>query len=367
MRNLPLNTIRRIMNFKEGDKVKFLNEAGGGFVNKIISPSMVEVTTSDGFNIPFSTTELLLIDDQGVASRFFDEDFGRKPDIEEHSEESSPQHVSSELFKRQSLDLKSGFYLAFVPQDQKWLMTGLIDVYLLNHSDYETVFSFYLKSDGTFSNQDYDIVESHNKYFINTIDREDINEWLNGQLQLLFIKNKLKKIIAPLNKSFQIKGAKFYQEGNFKHLDILDANALIIEMVQMDYQEMISKNPEQQKDEKPIEDKKAKLKKQRSLIHDYKIGPLEAEIDLHISALVDDFNHMKPHEIVSHQMDFFNRTLEDAMLNQFEKIIYIHGIGNGTLKKKLKDELKDYEEIEVRDASFNRYGYGAIELHIKYQ
>jgi len=355
------------MKFKEGDKVKFINESGGGFVNKIISSSIVEVSTADGFNIPYSTTELLLVDDQGVASQFFDEDFGDKPDIEKQQEENDPHHVSSELFKRQSLDLKPGFYLAFVPQDQKWLMTGLIDVYLINHSSYETVFSFYLKSGEIFQNQDYDIVESHNKYLLNTIDREDINEWLNGQIQIIFVKNELGKIIAPLNKSFQIKGAKFYQENNFKHLDILDSNALIVELVQMEYQEMISKNPQQEKDSVPVEEPKAKVKKQKSLIHDYKIGPLEAEIDLHISALVDDFSHMKPHEIVSHQMDYFNKTLEDAMLNQFEKIIYIHGIGNGTLKKKLKDELRDYEEIEVRDASFNRYGYGAIELKIKYQ
>jgi len=367
MRNLLPNKKGRIMKFKEGDKVKFLNEAGGGFVSKIISPGVVEVTTADGFNIPYSTTELLIVDDQGVASQFFDEDFGEQPNIEQQKEEINPHHVSSELFKRQSLDLKPGFYLAFVPQDQKWLMTGLIDIYLLNHSDYETVFSFYLKSGDTFENQDYDIVESHNKYLLNTIDREEINDWLDGQLQLLFVKNELGKIIAPLNKSIQIKGAKFYQEGNFKYVDILDVNALIIEMVQMDYQEIISKNPEQQKDEKPIEETKAKVKKQKSLIHNHKIGPLEAEIDLHISALVDDFSHLKPHEIVTHQLDYFNQTLEDAMLNQFEKIIYIHGIGNGTLKKKLKDELRDYEEIDVRDASFNRYGYGAIELHIKYQ
>ena len=55
------------------------------------------------------------------------------------------------------------------------------------------------------------------------------------------------------------------------------------------------------------------------------------------------------------------------MLHQYVKIIYIHGIGNGSLKKKLKDELRGYEEIEVRDASFQQYGYGAIEVHIHYK
>ena len=355
------------MTLKPGDKVKFLNEAGGGYVHKIVSPTMAEITTGDGFTIPYSTTELLKIDDQGTASHFFDEDFGAKPVIDEKEANHSNQ-VSTELFKRQSIDLRKGIYLAFVPQDQKWLMTGLIDVYILNYSDYDILFSLYLSENGKYKNLEYDVVGPNNKFHIETIDRDDINQWLNGQLQVIFIKNKLEKIISPLNKSFQLKGSKFYQESNYKHIDLLDANALVVEMITTDYQEVISKkNPELLKDEKDSEEPKAKIKAQKSLIQKHKIGSLEAEIDLHISALNDDYGHLKPHEILTEQMNYFNRTLEDAMLHQYQKLIYIHGIGNGSLKKKLKDELRGFEEIEVRDGSFQQYGYGAIEVHIHYK
>lgn len=354
------------MAFKIGDKVKLLNEAGGGYVTKIISPSMVEVGVEDGFNIPYSTKELLKVEDQGIASQFFDEDFGNQPDTTE-DQNSHPNQISTELFKRQSLDLRKGIYIAFVPQDQRWLMTGLIDVYLLNHSEYDILFSLYLLQDHQFVNKEYDVAGPHNKFLIDTIDREDINDWLKGQLQVIFIKDEMEKMISPLNKSFQIKGAKFYQENNFKHIDLLEANSLVVEIITMDYQQMISKNSEELKDLKIEESPKAKVKQQKSLIQNYKIAPLEAEVDLHISALSDDFKHMKPHEILEEQLQFFNKTLEDAMLHQYTKIIYIHGIGNGSLKKKLKDELRGYEEIEVRDASFQQYGYGAIEVHIHYK
>lgn len=354
------------MAFNLGDKVKFLNEEGGGFITKVISPSMVEVSIEDGFSIPYSTTELLKINDQGTASRFFDEDFGNQPETVEE-EPHNAGHISSELFKRQSLDLKKGIYLAFVPQDQRWLMTGLIDVYLINHSEYDILFSLFLYQEDTFKNQEYDVAGPHNKFLIDTIDREDINDWLKGMLQVLFIKEKMEKVISPLNKSFQIKGAKFYQEANFKHIDLLDANALVVELITMDYQQMISKNSDELKDLKIEESPKAKVKQQKSLIQKYKIAALEAEVDLHISALSDDFKHMKPHEILDEQLTHFNKTIEDAMLHQYVKVIYIHGIGNGSLKKKLKDELRGYEEIEVRDASFQQYGYGAIEVHIHYK
>lgn len=354
------------MAYNLGDKVKFLNEQGGGFITKVISPSMVEVSIQDGFSIPYSTTELLKVDDQGTASQFFDEDFGSVPETKE-TEIQNTNHISSELFKRQSLDLKKGIYLAFVPQDQRWLMTGLIDIYLLNHSEYDIVFSLNLLQDNMFINKEYDVLSPHNKFLIDTIDREDINDWLKGQLQVIFIKEKSEKLISPLNKSFLIKGAKFYQENNFKNLDLLDANAMVVELITMDYQQMISKNSDEIKDLKIEESPKAKVKQQKSLIQKYKYAPLEAEVDLHISALSDDFRDMKPHEILEEQLMHFNKTLEDAMLHQYVKIIYIHGIGNGSLKKKLKDELRGYEEIEVRDASFQQYGYGAIEVHIHYK
>nr|MCU0517076.1 hypothetical protein [Oscillatoria sp. Prado101] len=41
-----------------GDKVKFLNQPGGGIVSKIISKTMVNVMIADGFEIPTLTSEL---------------------------------------------------------------------------------------------------------------------------------------------------------------------------------------------------------------------------------------------------------------------------------------------------------------------
>jgi len=356
------------MKLKKGDKVKFLNETGGGYITKIISPTLVEVGTDDGFNIPFSTKELIVVDDQGTASHFFDEDFGAKPDEKAEDISHMTHEVSTELFKRQSLDLKKGLFLVFVPQDQKWLMTGLIDVYMLNYTDYDVLFSLYLHVGEAYQNKDYDVLGPQNKFLIDTIDRDDLNDWSKGQIQALFIKKEQDKIIAPLNKKFQIKGAKFYQETNYKHIDLLDANALTVEIVGMDYQEMISKTDViEEKDNQIQEVKKTVVKRKKSLIESHKTGPLEAEVDLHISALSDDYGHLKPQEILDEQINYFNKTLEDAMLHQYQKVIYIHGIGNGTLKKKLKDELREYEEIEVRDASFQHYGYGAIEVRIYYK
>ena len=40
------------MKFRQGDKVRFLNERGGGVISKIVNPNLVHVTIEDGFDIP---------------------------------------------------------------------------------------------------------------------------------------------------------------------------------------------------------------------------------------------------------------------------------------------------------------------------
>ena len=54
---------------------------------------------------------------------------------------------------------EAGIYLAVVPHDQKWLITGDVDVYLLNHTAYDILYSLFLKSDERkFEGYDYSSV-----------------------------------------------------------------------------------------------------------------------------------------------------------------------------------------------------------------
>ncbi len=362
------------MKWRIGDKVKFLNEAGGGYVTEIMSPSMVKVSNEDGFEIPYPVSELLQLQtatEEDPAAKFFDEEYSSPPELVEKSEAEAVVQTdqSSKLFKRKSMQLKEGVYLAFVPQDQKWLTGGLMDIYLLNHSAHDILFALFQnqEEEGSVLNKDYDAIGPHSKYLIDTIEREDLETYAEGYVQALFIPTKpTDKVIAPLNKQYKTKLAKLYQEKYYKFVDILNENAFVLEMGNMEYLSMISKKIPKAEQASQDNTKLKPTATERSLIEYHKTAILEAEVDLHISALMDDYSHLKAHDILDKQMDYFNRCLEDAMRLQYKKVIFIHGIGNGTLKKRLKDELRGYEEIEVRDASYQRYGYGAIEVNIHY-
>ena len=52
------------MKIKVGDKVKFLNDTGGGIVSEIIDDRMVNVRIEDGFDVPASMSELIIDSDE---------------------------------------------------------------------------------------------------------------------------------------------------------------------------------------------------------------------------------------------------------------------------------------------------------------
>jgi dsDNA-specific endonuclease/ATPase MutS2 len=49
-----------------------------------------------------------------------------------------------------------------------------------------------------------------------------------------------------------------------------------------------------------------------------------------------------------------------------QKIIFIHGKGEGVLRTAIEKELKTrYKSCEYQDASFREYGFGATSVKIK--
>jgi len=359
------------MKFKVGDKVKFLNEEGGGFISKIETPSLVYVSISDGFDIPVSFTEIIKVEPAKVAAtKFFDEDFGKNERISvEEIQEIEADSRTETLLRKNSNDLKEGLSLAFIPHDQVRTLFGLVDIVLINLSSNDVLFAFFRKKEENFEGQDYDAIAPYSTYLLDSIDRDDLSSWLEGNVQALFYGSKMEKLISPINEYYKIKGSKLYQENSFKFLDIIGKRAFVHELSDLKYQTLISKT-EQTANLVSAEldrDIHQALGIKKTLIEQHKTGLLEAEIDLHISALEPDYKQLKNHEIIQVQLDYFEKTLEDAMIHQYNKLIYIHGIGNGTLKNELRKILKTYPDIHTKEAPFQTYGYGAIEVHIHYK
>lgn len=106
--------------------------------------------------------------------------------------------------------------------------------------------------------------------------------------------------------------------------------------------------------------KRTKPKKKNTNKNDF------LEIDLHIGHLVDFPKHLSNFEMLTTQLETAQNILETAIANKTPKrIVFIHGHGQGVLKKELYNLLNRYsKKCHYFDASFKRYKQGATEVNI---
>lgn len=107
----------------------------------------------------------------------------------------------------------------------------------------------------------------------------------------------------------------------------------------------------------------AAVRKKPVLIATDKVRP--REVDLHINKLIDRVVGLTNTEILTIQLDTFRKEMTLAIRNKERDIVFIHGIGNGTLKNELRRVAShEFNWCSQEDASFREYGFGATRIRI---
>lgn len=345
-----------------------MNNVGGGIVTKIIDSRMVMVEVEDGFELPTLISELVL-DVRSQPSRQQQAVDAVQQEIKEREamqreQEEEARHGGLRRFAKEAE--KEGVYLAFVPHEQQWLLTGALDVMLINHTSYEMLYTFTIKEENQFVNVDYGQMEKYEKVVVETISREDLEYWCNGLVQALFTKESSDVALLPLNAPFSLRTNRFFKEGSYLMSGILGEKAVMVclsELVALkggdaDLMKIAKEGVGSQAPKKD-------LIKQEAPIDRYRTAPGEATVDLHIGELVENIAGLSSHDMFQIQMDCFRKMLESAIAADYTKVTFIHGVGNGVLKNAIIEELKKYKNTENRMASIAKFGVGAIDVVIK--
>jgi len=87
-------------------------------------------------------------------------------------------------------------------------------------------------------------------------------------------------------------------------------------------------------------------------------------VDLHIEKLLSDTRGMTTFDLLNYQMDTARRQLEFALRKRIQRVVFIHGVGEGVLKEELRTLFRRYEDLRVVDADYRKYGMGATEVYI---
>lgn len=102
--------------------------------------------------------------------------------------------------------------------------------------------------------------------------------------------------------------------------------------------------------------------------HSKKLRPKERnapkmEVDLHINKLTPSTKGMSNYEMLNIQLDTAKRQLDFAIRKKIQKVVFIHGVGEGILKEELQYLFKRYDNIKYYDADYQKYGMGATEVY----
>ncbi|QQX76072.1 MULTISPECIES: Smr/MutS family protein [Aequorivita] len=134
-------------------------------------------------------------------------------------------------------------------------------------------------------------------------------------------------------------------------LIVVDGSLSKRELAQMDVEAIISEK--QQK--KPGKTQRIKSKERN-------LPPME--VDLHINQLVPKTRGLDNYEMLTIQLDTAKRQLDFAISKRIQKVVFIHGVGEGVLRTELEYLFNRYENIKFYDADYKKYGRGATEVYI---
>lgn len=337
---------------KIGDKVKFLNAVGGGVVKSFSGKNIANIEDEEGFEVPTLISQLVLVD------------AGKENETEKRKPETTGKSITRDTVKKETIVIEpvneAAFYLAFVPENSLNPVGGDMKAYLVNGSSYSLLFNYSYVQSGEYATQRSGKVESGTKLLIDRFSSTELNSLPDFFFQLLYFSYKSKKVEMPIFKLLKINPVKLYKEKSFCANSFFSEKAYLIKIQNSDFEDQL-KGITSKEIQKAIREKQEPKKKEQAVLKSDLV-----EIDLHIHELLDDTRGLSNREMLEIQMDTFRERLNEAIKFGTKKIVFIHGVGNGTLKTELRKELsRKFKKYAFQDASFQEYGFGATMVILK--
>lgn len=338
------------MNIRIGDIVRFLTEKLEGKVSGIVNNSTVNVFVDEyGFEIPASINDLVVI----------------HSDIAQPRDSSTPENTQAQKQKSVTIQSADTVYLAIVPDNFNNLLESRYEFFIVNDTAQTCLYSVAFCKDDKYTgilagNCAPDTVSSIGEYSL-----KDIDARIKGiNIKAIFFQKGASTLKNTIEAEIKINPVNLCKSGSYKHnrwfnsisiLRPLDKEQLIAieEIDEKQLQEAI-------KEKKTAETETSQSRSQKQISGNI------VEIDLHCNELLETTAGMDNKDILEYQMDIFRKTMDEYKLRKGQKIVFIHGKGDGILRQRILWELQTkYKRHHHQDASFKQYGYGATMVTIK--
>ena len=314
-----------------GDRVRLMSGREEGIITRILDNNIVEVAIDNDFTIPVARREVVVIAaDEAKYLKTEEEDF--KP-----------------ITKREPVVpvlATQGVYLALVHQSEE-----LLAVTVINNSDYDLLFTAGEERDNKYRGLQNDKLAPKATRVIAHYHLKDFEKWPGLLIQFIQHRNGSPTLFEPVVKRVQFRANSFYKSK--KMAPVINKEAYLFHI-----------------DQKPVTVDTDKIKEQLAEATEqhanFKIQAPEHEVDLHIEKLVEDHTFMSNTAILKTQLDKFQDALDRALATNMHEIVFIHGAGNGVLRKEIQKVLSRTPGIKYfEDAKKEKFGYGATLVRLK--
>ena len=359
------------MNIQIGQYVRFLNDVGGGRVSRIEGKT-VYVEDEDGFERPVPASQLVLVGDGKPGAASYERPIPVKsklvePDVPAPAPKPEPQPLLpiEETAQGEQLNI----VLAFEPREVKHLNTTTFYPILVNDSNYFLYFTYMTRGDDSeWTTRFHGLVEPNVQIQLNEFGHNYLNDMTHIAVQYVaFKQDRHFKLKNPALVEQRLDVTRFHKLHTFHTSNYFDTPVLSIEITRNDRpaRQLVIDSSEleaalRQKNDLPTR----KGNKPRGIPQQQRRQEIIVQ-DLHIAELIDNLAGMSNADILNYQLDKFNEVMRANLKHPGQRIVFIHGKGEGVLRRALLEELKrHYPACEVQDASFKEYGFGATQVTI---
>lgn len=341
------------MKYQIGDDIIVLHSNEEGKVVEIMSDKMVMIEIR-GVKFPAYMDQI----DFPYFKRFTE----KKTVVAPKKEKKYIDHLPKEKPQPNQIKVAGGVWLSFIPKfildDFNDEVVDLLKIYLVNKTDKAYKFNYIQKFTGNDEFELQNEVLPFHDFYLHDIPFASVNDSPSFSFEFSLL-NAQKQKAEYFETTLKLKPKQVFQRIE----EMKDTNNPAISY------NLFDEYPDKVETEKfelsALASRGYKIYEANKIRQN--LEPARSVIDLHMEKLSDNWEKMSNFEILTLQLDEFEKWYHLAVANRLSSFIVIHGVGSGKLREEIHDILKTKKEVKTFINQYDpRFGYGATEIFFQY-
>lgn len=327
---------------------------------------IVLLTEEEGKVVDIMNEKMVMIEVRGVKFPAYTDQidfpyfkmFSQKKPVEKKKIHVEDIRREKNVVKKKTAD---GMLINFIPVFDKDIfeddVVEKLKVYLVNQDEVEYNFNYKLIFNGEPHFELSNTIRGLSDFYLHDVNFEDLSDGPRFDFEFSLAKEQKGK--APyLESSLKLKGKQIFK----KIEDLKSKNEASFAYLLFDTYP--DKSVEERIDLTKL-NKAGYRVYDATTIHD-QLPPARSVVDLHIDKITDDWKKMSNFEILTMQLNEFEKFYQLSVSHHQSKLVIIHGIGEGRLRDDIHERLRHKKEVSSFDNQFHPlYGFGATEIFFK--